>query len=130
VRVVRLKRLGQNLFHSVTVPNQDARRDLHRCQRRQVGKHGRGVAGRPCLRHGLNSAGRCAPDTGPARDSGWEGRFDIRLDLENLFDTYYIASSYADVWTMPGAPRNVRVTPPFPLPMGEEWRVVHASGMD
>ncbi len=37
-------------------------------------------------------------------------RFDVRLDLENLFDVYYIASSYADVWTMPGAPRNVRVT--------------------
>ncbi|WP_343525376.1 TonB-dependent siderophore receptor [Sphingomonas sp.] len=37
-------------------------------------------------------------------------RFDIRLDLENLFDTYYVASSYADVWTMPGTPRNVRVT--------------------
>ncbi|WP_082795129.1 TonB-dependent siderophore receptor [Sphingomonas sanguinis] len=45
-------------------------------------------------------------------DATWavNPRFDIRLDLENLFDTYYIASSYADVWTMPGAPRNVRVT--------------------
>ena len=45
-------------------------------------------------------------------DASWavNPRFDVRLDLENLFDTYYIASSYADVWTMPGAPRNVRVT--------------------
>lgn len=45
-------------------------------------------------------------------DATWavNPRFDVRLDLENLFDTYYIASSYADVWTMPGAPRNVRVT--------------------
>ncbi|WP_082898306.1 TonB-dependent siderophore receptor [Sphingomonas sanguinis] len=45
-------------------------------------------------------------------DATWavNPRFDVRLDLENLFDTYYIASSYADVWTMPGAPRNIRVT--------------------
>ncbi|MCT8003643.1 TonB-dependent siderophore receptor [Sphingomonas sanguinis] len=45
-------------------------------------------------------------------DATWavNPRFDVRLDLENLFDTYYISSSYADVWTMPGAPRNVRVT--------------------
>lgn len=45
-------------------------------------------------------------------DATWavNPRFDVRLDLDNLFDTYYIASSYADVWTMPGAPRNVRVT--------------------
>lgn len=45
-------------------------------------------------------------------DASWavNPRFDVRLDLDNLFDTYYIASSYADVWTMPGAPRNVRVT--------------------
>lgn len=33
-----------------------------------------------------------------------------RVDVDNLFDTYYIASSYANVWTVPGAPRNVRVT--------------------
>ncbi len=40
-----------------------------------------------------------------------EGRRRILVEnLENIFDTYYIASSYADVWTMPGAPRNVRVT--------------------
>lgn len=37
-------------------------------------------------------------------------RFNVRFDLENIFDTYYIANSYADVWTMPGAPRNWRVT--------------------
>ncbi|WP_294235820.1 TonB-dependent siderophore receptor [uncultured Sphingomonas sp.] len=45
-------------------------------------------------------------------DASWavNPRFDVRVDIENLFDTYYIASSYADVWTMPGAPRNVRVT--------------------
>ena len=34
----------------------------------------------------------------------------VRADVDNLFDTYYIASSYANVWTVPGAPRNVRVT--------------------
>ncbi len=33
-----------------------------------------------------------------------------RIDVDNLFDAYYIASSYANVWTVPGAPRNVRVT--------------------
>lgn len=45
-------------------------------------------------------------------DATWRvnPQFDVRVDLENIFDTYYIASSYADVWTMPGAPRNVRVT--------------------
>lgn len=36
--------------------------------------------------------------------------FKLRFDLDNIFDTYYIANSYADVWTMPGAPRNWRVT--------------------
>lgn len=34
----------------------------------------------------------------------------VRADVDNLFDTYYIASSYANVWTVPGAPRTVRVT--------------------
>ena len=34
----------------------------------------------------------------------------IRADLDNLFDTYYISSSYANVWTTPGAPRNFRIT--------------------
>ncbi len=37
-------------------------------------------------------------------------QFKVRFDLDNIFDTYYIANSYADVWTMPGAPRNWRVT--------------------
>ncbi|KTF70763.1 TonB-dependent receptor [Sphingomonas sp. HT-1] len=37
-------------------------------------------------------------------------RLTLRADIENLFDTNYIASSYANVWTMPGAPRNFRVT--------------------
>lgn len=30
------------------------------------------------------------------------------LDVENLFDEYYIESSYSDVWITPGAPRTVR----------------------
>lgn len=30
------------------------------------------------------------------------------LDFENLFDEYYIESSYSDVWITPGAPRTVR----------------------
>lgn len=30
------------------------------------------------------------------------------LDFENLFDKYYIESSYSDVWITPGAPRTVR----------------------
>ncbi|RIV86113.1 TonB-dependent siderophore receptor [Aurantiacibacter xanthus] len=37
-------------------------------------------------------------------------RLNIRADVENLFDTYYISSSYANVWTVPGAPRNFKVT--------------------
>lgn len=37
-------------------------------------------------------------------------RLTLRADIDNLFDTYYIASSYANVWTMPGAPRSFRVT--------------------
>lgn len=34
----------------------------------------------------------------------------VRVDVDNLFDTYYIASSYASVWTLPGAPRSGRIT--------------------
>lgn len=34
----------------------------------------------------------------------------LRADVDNLFDAYYIASSYANVWTTPGAPRSFRVT--------------------
>ncbi|MFT3964772.1 MAG: TonB-dependent siderophore receptor [Sphingobium sp.] len=30
------------------------------------------------------------------------------LDAENLFDRYYIESSYSDVWITPGAPRTIR----------------------
>lgn len=30
------------------------------------------------------------------------------LDAENLFDFYYIESSYSDVWITPGAPRTLR----------------------
>lgn len=37
-------------------------------------------------------------------------RFTLRTDIGNIFDKYYIANSYANVWTMPGAPRNWRVT--------------------
>lgn len=37
-------------------------------------------------------------------------RLSVRADVDNLFDTYYIASSYANVWTVPGAPRNLRLT--------------------
>lgn len=34
----------------------------------------------------------------------------VRFDIDNIFDKYYISSSYANVWTTPGAPRNVRLT--------------------
>ncbi|WP_236552855.1 TonB-dependent siderophore receptor [Sphingomonas sp. 8AM] len=34
----------------------------------------------------------------------------VRADLDNLFDTFYISSSYANVWTVPGAPRSFRLT--------------------
>lgn len=34
----------------------------------------------------------------------------LRFDIDNIFNTYYISSSYANVWTTPGAPRNVRFT--------------------
>lgn len=37
-------------------------------------------------------------------------QFTVRADIDNIFDKYYIASSYANVWTMPGTPRNWRVT--------------------
>lgn len=37
-------------------------------------------------------------------------RVTARADVDNLFDTYYISSSYSNVWTVPGAPRNVRLT--------------------
>lgn len=31
----------------------------------------------------------------------------LHLDVENLFDTYYLESSYSNVWITPGAPRTV-----------------------
>lgn len=31
----------------------------------------------------------------------------LHLDVENLFDAYYLESSYSDVWIAPGAPRTV-----------------------
>jgi iron complex outermembrane receptor protein len=31
----------------------------------------------------------------------------LHLDVENLFDTYYLESSYSDVWITPGAPRTI-----------------------
>ena len=31
----------------------------------------------------------------------------LHLDVENLFDTYYLESSYSNVWIAPGAPRTV-----------------------
>ena len=36
--------------------------------------------------------------------------FTLRADVDNIFNRKYIANSYAEVWTMPGAPRNVRMT--------------------
>jgi iron complex outermembrane receptor protein len=32
----------------------------------------------------------------------------VHLDAENLFDAYYLESSYSNVWITPGAPRTVR----------------------
>lgn len=37
-------------------------------------------------------------------------RVTARADVDNLFDTYCISSSYSNVWTVPGAPRNIRLT--------------------
>jgi iron complex outermembrane receptor protein len=34
-------------------------------------------------------------------------RISLHLDVENLFDTYYLESSYSDVWITPGAPRTI-----------------------
>lgn len=31
----------------------------------------------------------------------------LHLDVENLFDSYYLESSYSDVWITPGAPRTI-----------------------
>lgn len=37
-------------------------------------------------------------------------QFTIRADIDNIFDKYYIANSYANVWTLPGTSRNWRLT--------------------
>ncbi|HYC94897.1 MAG TPA: TonB-dependent siderophore receptor, partial [Sphingomicrobium sp.] len=34
--------------------------------------------------------------------------FSVHLDAENLFDKYYLESSFSDVWITPGAPRTIR----------------------
>lgn len=34
-------------------------------------------------------------------------RVSLHLDVENLFDAYYLESSYSDVWITPGAPRTI-----------------------
>lgn len=34
-------------------------------------------------------------------------RLSLHLDVENLFDAFYLESSYSDVWITPGAPRTV-----------------------
>lgn len=31
----------------------------------------------------------------------------LHLDVENLFDTYYLESSFSDVWITAGAPRSI-----------------------
>lgn len=38
---------------------------------------------------------------------GLTDRASLHLDVENLFDAYFIESSYSDVWVAPGAPRTV-----------------------
>ena len=45
-------------------------------------------------------------------DISWaiNDNFTLRADVDNIFDTEYVANSYAEVWTMPGAPRNFRLT--------------------
>ncbi|WP_336941033.1 TonB-dependent siderophore receptor [Sphingopyxis sp. CCNWLW253] len=52
------------------------------------------------------------PDYVTARANlSWQAAEGVRLhlDVENLFDTYYLDSSYSDVWITPGAARSVRV---------------------
>jgi iron complex outermembrane receptor protein len=34
-------------------------------------------------------------------------RLSAHLDIENLFDTYYLESSFSNVWIAPGAARTV-----------------------
>ena len=52
------------------------------------------------------------PDYVTARlNLSWQAAKGVRLhlDADNLFDTYYLDSSYSDVWITPGAARSVRV---------------------
>ena len=37
-------------------------------------------------------------------------QFELRLDIENLFEEDYYVNSFADVWVQPGEPINARVT--------------------
>ena len=51
------------------------------------------------------------PDYVTARlNLGWQVSkgVSLHLDAENLFDAYYLESSYSDVWITPGAPRTIR----------------------
>lgn len=34
-------------------------------------------------------------------------KISLHLDIENLFDSYYLESSHSDVWIAPGAPRTI-----------------------
>ncbi|MET1755788.1 TonB-dependent siderophore receptor [Novosphingobium sp. RD2P27] len=34
----------------------------------------------------------------------------VRVDVDNLFDAYYVSSSYSNVWTVPGTPRSIRAS--------------------
>lgn len=52
------------------------------------------------------------PDYVTARvNLSWQATKGVRLhlDADNLFDTYYLDSSFSDVWITPGAARTVRV---------------------
>jgi iron complex outermembrane receptor protein len=51
------------------------------------------------------------PDYVTARlNLGWQVSkgVSLHLDAENLFDAYYLESSYSNVWITPGAPRTIR----------------------
>ena len=42
-----------------------------------------------------------------ARDRQASARVSLHLDVENLFDAYYLESSFSNVWIAPGAPRTI-----------------------
>ncbi|MEJ2459421.1 MAG: TonB-dependent receptor, partial [Novosphingobium sp.] len=51
------------------------------------------------------------PDYVTARvNLGWQvsKAVSVHLDADNLFDAYYLESSYSDVWITPGAPRTIK----------------------